>query len=121
MTGESNLTGGADVMSSWRRLLEIAEPHGHFVQFHGSDEGPLIKNAGLYLREGLNRGEIAFVIATGEHAEALVGELKASGADVESFLKDGKLVLLDAQAMLAGLVVDDQLKPELFESTIGSV
>src|SRR5882762_1599056 len=121
VTGESNFTGGANAMSSWRRLLEIAEPHGHFLQFYGFDEQRLTKNVGLYLREGLNRGESAVVIATGEHAEAFVGELKAAGAEVESFLRDGKLVLLDAQATLAGLMVDDQLKPELFENTIAAV
>jgi len=119
--GKSDFTGGTDLMSSWRRLLEISEPHGHFVQFYGSDERLLIRNAGLYLREGLKRGESAVVIATGEHAEAFVGELKASGAEVESSLTDGKLVFLDAQAMLTSLMVHDQLKPELFENTIGSV
>jgi hypothetical protein len=121
IAGESNLAEGTDVMSTWRRVLEIAEPHAHFAQFYGSDERSLIRNAGLYMREGLKRGESAFVIATGEHAEAFVGELKASGAEVESSLRDGKLVVLDAHAMLAGMMVDDRLNPELFENTIGSV
>src|SRR5215831_412085 len=106
-----NSTGDTDVMSSWRRLLEIAEPHGHFVQFYGSDDRTVIKNAGFYLREGLRRGESAVVIGTGAHTQAFVEEFQVCGVEVESFLSDGKLVLLDAQPILAGLMGDDQLKP----------
>lgn len=103
----------------WDHVLEETAPHRHLVQLYDTDEQALVSNVGLYLAEGLKRGEPALVIAGAEHRTAFVRELERLGADVEPAMRNGRLALIDAAETLADFMVDGQPDWARFEATIG--
>jgi hypothetical protein len=108
-------------MSSWSELLDRAEPEEHVVQLYGGDHQLLVRNVTRYLAEGLKRGDGLVVIATSEHAEAIVRQLTEESAEASHALRDGRLVVLDAQATLDRFMVDGQPDEDLFRAVVGSV
>jgi hypothetical protein len=108
-------------MSSWSELLDRAEPEEHLVQLYGGDHQLLVRNVSRYLAEGLKRGDGLVVIATSEHAEAIVRQLTEESAETSQALGDGRLVVLDAQATLDRFMVDGQPDQDLFRTVVGSV
>jgi hypothetical protein len=93
-----------------------AQPH--LVQLYGADESSLARNVGRYLHEGWQRGDGLIVIASRDHAAAFAAELDRLGVDVEAAVRDGRLLVLDAQATLARFLVDGRPDPELFRVTV---
>jgi signal transduction histidine kinase/ActR/RegA family two-component response regulator len=90
----------------------------HVVQFY-EDDGYLIEVVGLYLARGLAGGERAIALATGTHRSKLTAKLAALGVDVDARVRAGDLVMLDAQEVLARIMVDDAPDWDRFEATIG--
>jgi len=84
---------------------------------YGSDPAPLMRSVGRYLADGLSSGEGAVVIATESHRDGILAELDMLGADPAAALRDGRLVVLDAQETMARFIVDGQPDRELFEAT----
>lgn len=100
----------------------LADPHaGHLVQLYGSDPLPLARNVGRYLAEGLAAGEGAVIIAAHAHREAFIAELEAHQADPAAAIRDGRLVVLDADETLARFLVDGQPDYDLFDAAVGTV
>ena len=62
-------------MSSWTELLESAKSEEHFVQLYGKDEQLLVRNVSQYFVEGGKRGDGLVMIATREHADAIVRQV----------------------------------------------
>jgi hypothetical protein len=108
-------------MSSWSELLERAEPEEHVVQLYGGDHQLLVRNVSRYLAEGLKRGDGLVVIATSEHAVAVVRQLTEESDEASHALRDGRLVLIDAQATLDRFMLDGQPDQDLFRAIVGSV
>jgi hypothetical protein len=108
-------------MSSWSELLDRAEPEEHVVQLYGGDHQLLVRNVSRYLAEGLKRGDGLVVIATSEHAVAIVRQLTEESDEASRALRDGRLVVLDAQATLDRFMVDGQPDQDLFRAVVGSV
>jgi KaiC/GvpD/RAD55 family RecA-like ATPase len=108
-------------MSSWSELLDRAEPEEHLVQLYGGDDQLLTRNVSRYLAEGLKRGDGLVVIATSEHAEAVLRQLGHASTQASPALRDGRLVILDARATLDRFMVDGQPDRDLFRSVVGSV
>jgi len=107
-------------MSSWRELLERAEPKEHVVHLYGSDDQLLTSHASQFLAEGLKRGEGLLVIATPEHIDAVISRLGDEGVDAAAAVHGGHLTLLDAEATLAGFLLDGEPSWPLFEQVVGS-
>jgi hypothetical protein len=105
-------------MSPWEKLLERPHSRGHFVQLYEADEVALTKNVGLYLWEGLRRGEGAVVIVTPEHRELFSRHLDHLGADLPALLGSRQLVFWDAQQTLAQFMDAGQPDWRSFESAI---
>ncbi len=105
-------------MSPWEKLLERPHSRGHFVQLYEADEVALTKNVGLYLWEGLRRGEGVLVIATLEHQAFFSTYLEHSGADLSALLGTRQLVFWDAQRTLSQFMVAGQPDWLEFESVI---
>jgi hypothetical protein len=108
-------------MSSWSELLDRAEPGEHVVQLYGGDHQLLVRNVSRYLAEGLRRGDGLIVIATSEHAEPIVRQLKEESAETSRALCEGRLVVLDAQETLDRFMVNGQPDQHLFRTIVGSV
>jgi hypothetical protein len=105
-------------MSPWQKLLERPHCRGHYVQLYEADELSLTKNVGLYLWEGLRRGEGVLVIATPEHRDLFCAHLDHFGADVPALLGSKQLIFWDAHQTLAQFMVAGQPDWQQFEGVI---
>ena len=107
-------------MSSWSELLDRAEPEQHFVQLYGDDDKLLTRNVGRYLAEGLRRGDGLVLIATPDHAEPILGNLRDATADAQQALDEGRLLVLDAQQTLDCFLVNGEPDRLRFRGVVGS-
>ncbi len=108
-------------MSSWRQLIERAEPTEHVVQLYGGDDQLLTDNVTRYLAEGLKRGDGLLVIATPEHREAIIRRLSEDEPRARGAMESGRLVLLDARETLDSFMVEEQPDWALFERTMSGL
>lgn len=60
------------------------------------------------------------VIASREHAAAFAAELERLGIDAGAAVRGGRLLVIDAQTMLAGFLVDGRPNAELFREIVGA-
>src|SRR5436189_2260259 len=105
-------------MSPWEKLLEHPHSGGHFVQLYEADETALAANVGLYLWEGLRRGEGVLCVVTPEHQELFSRHLDSLGADLPTLLASRQLIFLDAQQTMAEFMVEGQPNWQRFEKAI---
>ena len=94
--------------------------HAHAVQFYGS-ESTLYSTAATFLSEGLILGQPALILATPEHRDGIVEQLYERLVDCECAVRDGDLVLLDAQGTLELFMVDDRPNVDLFHENVGRI
>ena len=90
------------------------------MQFYGS-ESTLYSTAATFLSEGLILGQPALILATPEHRQGIVEQLYERLVDCECAVRDGDLVLLDAQATLDLFMVDDRPNVDLFHENVGRI
>jgi len=94
--------------------------HGeHVVQFYAG-EPELFRTAGSYLADGLRAGEIAIVIAAGEHERGFESHLEAAGIDVAEASSSGALIALDAAATLSAFTVGGRIDAQAFDRVVGT-
>jgi PAS domain S-box-containing protein len=92
----------------------------HLVQYYEGDDCLLDSLRG-YIGVGLQRGEAAVVIASGEHLLGLEARLSSDGIDVPGARASGQYVALNAAETLAGFMVDGTPDPAAFARVIGPV
>jgi len=105
--------------SSWAPVAGSPEPSAtrcHGVMGYDTDAA-LLGQLAPYVVDGLAGGEVCVVIATAPHLAGLRRRLAIGGfADTE-----GRLVCLDADALLSAFVVDGWPDSELFDVHVGDV
>ncbi|HZZ94114.1 MAG TPA: PAS domain S-box protein [Usitatibacter sp.] len=94
--------------------------HDHFVRFYEHDH-LLVAEVERYLRNGIESGCGAIMIASREHSEQILAHWRERGFDPGAAQARRQLVMLDAQATLRGLLVDGAPDPVRFERLVGSV
>jgi KaiC/GvpD/RAD55 family RecA-like ATPase len=92
--------------------------HHHAVQFYGTDQSLYTTVAG-FLAEGLVTGQPAIVVATATHRTAIQEHLSQRFIDCEKAIRNGDLVVLDAEATLDLFMADDEPDEALFEENVG--
>lgn len=97
--------------------LDLGE---HGVYFYRGD-ADLAATVGAYLTDALVESKLALVIATPAHFRSFEDVLVAAGIDVERAREDGRLIFLDALAMVPRLTVAGQIDARAFDREIGSV
>ncbi len=95
-----------------------AHVHHHAVKFYGS-ESSLFTTVGTFLAEGLVSRQPAIVIATPSHRNAIVEHLAERFIDCVKAIREGDLLLLDAEETLDLFMIGEEPDPEQFESNIG--
>ncbi|HYZ84741.1 MAG TPA: MEDS domain-containing protein [Bryobacteraceae bacterium] len=105
-------------MTPWEKLLERPHSRGHFVQLYRADGSALAKNVGLYVHEGLKRGDGILLIVTPEHRDMFCSYLDELGANTRAIIATGQIVILDAQQALAEFMVKGQPDWHRFQATI---
>jgi len=108
----------ADVSPAAHSLASSAPEH--FVQFYREDE-ELIGSVAKYVREGMEGGAAAVVIAAEPHTTALEERLRADGIDTAKARRGRQLLLLDAGETLATFMVDGVPDRELFLAKVGGI
>lgn len=88
----------------------------HFVRFY-DDELPVIDEVVQFALRALRDKGVAIVIATDAHLSAIVPRLERAARGPRS----GKLICAEAQAALAGFMVDGWPDDERFFATIGAL
>ena len=94
--------------------------HHHAVQFYGTDKSLFVTVAG-FLSEGLIANQPAIIIATAPHREAILDHLSERLIDCDQAIRNGDLVVLDAEDTLALFMVGDEPNAALFERNVGSL
>ncbi|HEY5950880.1 MAG TPA: MEDS domain-containing protein, partial [Kofleriaceae bacterium] len=108
----------AATTDGWAELLR--EPQRHIAQLYKTS-GFLADAAGRYLSEGARRGEIAIVIATPEHSQAIRHSMQQHGVQPDELFASGRLVLCDAATTLASFMRDGKLDRALAEQELGGL
>jgi MEDS: MEthanogen/methylotroph, DcmR Sensory domain len=101
------------------KLPEEAGPHDHLVHFYGRDQHALVTNVGRFFRVGLRRGESLLAIATLEHCDGFARELHRE-PKYQSAVRDGRIMFLDAEQVLAQCSVGARLALDQLEMLIMS-
>ena len=92
--------------------------HHHAVQFY-STETSLFDTVAGFLAEGLVSRQPAIVIATPGHRAGIIDHLSSRLIDCAKALRDGDLVILDAEEMLDLLMVNERPDYDLFDHNVG--
>ena len=90
---------------AWERLLAAPRPGQHIAQLY-ADQGFLTRALARFIGDGLRRGEGVIVVATPMHLRSVALELERRGVPVGHAEAAGQLILRDAEATLATLMVD---------------
>jgi len=106
-------------MNSVQRLFDDTLPHSHLVQFYKADEPRLNRNIGQFLWEGMLRGDGLLVIAAEERRDSVVSHLRRLGVDIAMAVREGQLLLLDAQETLDRFMVNGLPDRDLFGDVVG--
>jgi hypothetical protein len=96
------------------------QTHYHAVQFY-QDARSLASTVARFLRDGLDAGEPALIVATSSHTAEILAQLDTIGCDTQTLRKSGELQLLDARKMLSGFMVDGAPDSLMFKSSVGDV
>ncbi|MBA3258061.1 MAG: MEDS domain-containing protein [Gemmatimonadales bacterium] len=106
-------------MQSCPHWLETPRSPAHIVQLYGEDHGALAGNVSRFLYDGWKLGDGLLVVATAQHREAIVERLRAEGMDPTEAERQGQLVLLSAETVLAEVLVGGSPSPLVFDGIIG--
>jgi hypothetical protein len=87
--------------------------HFHAVKFYDSQDS-LCRLVAGFLAEGLIEQQPALLIATPEHRNGIVDELRARHFDIDRLVSTGDFVQLDAATVLASIMVDGMPDEQLF-------
>jgi PAS domain S-box-containing protein len=105
------------------RLMPETAPaaaRDHFVQFYEKD-ATLVQSVATFIRNGLQNGAGAVVIATREHASQVEAIWAQEGFDADWARKREQLVVLDAADTLASICAGDVPDWDLFRTRIGEI
>ena len=106
--------------TDWRDLLARPTLSEHIVQVY-QDEGFLAEAVVEYVRTGMQGGQAAILIVTGEHRAAFEKALAAAGADPAGAIRRGQLVFLDAAETLAAFMRDGMPDWTEFHAAVGGM
>lgn len=98
----------------------MSGPRAHAVQLYGHDDDALVAGLARYVRDGLVQGDATLVISTTAHWGAVLHQLRREGVGLAGPVREGTLVFLDADAVLARLVSEDPLSWESFQGIVGA-
>lgn len=95
------------------------EQHEHLVHFYeGADD--LASRVRSHLAHTLDRDGGVLIVATAAHTKLFLEAISEDGIDIDSAAAAGRLVTLDAAAMLASFMRDGRPDRDAFEESVGA-
>ncbi len=107
-------------MSAAPAAPDLTAPIGHAVQFYESDWF-LVESVARFVAAGLELGDVAIVIATPDHRDALEARLTARRIDVYNARSERRYIALDAAETLSKFMVADWPDAARFDETVGAL
>ena len=101
-------------------LATVETAAHHEVGFY-SDDRRLLDEATEFIGAALEAGNAAIVVATESHRNDLLPRLQARGIDMETAIKQGRYIALDAADSLTTFMVGDVLDPVRFMETFANL
>jgi DNA-binding NarL/FixJ family response regulator len=98
--------------------ISAKAPHHHEVQFY-SDDKFLLDRLVRFITFALNTGDVAIVVATESHRERLRQRLKSEGMDIDTAIKEGRYISVDAVATLSLFMINDMPDSSRFIEIVG--
>jgi len=92
----------------------------HDVQFYFDDQF-LIKSVSAFVRDALDAGTSAIVVATRSHCVGLADQLRRDGADLTSAISRGRYIALDAAETLERLLLNGSPDEFRFGECVGDL
>jgi transcriptional regulator with XRE-family HTH domain len=93
-------------------------PFRHEVQFY-SDDMVLLDRLVPFVAAALKRGDAAIIVATESHRDSLVHRLKSEHIDIDTAIKTGMYVSVDAAGTLSIFMVNDMPESARFLKVVG--
>jgi hypothetical protein len=103
----------------WHPLLRAPQPRAHIAQLY-TDDGFFTRAVSEFVGAGLMAGEAVVIVPTPSHIR-IFDEHLGGTLDLAAARATGQLVVLDAEASLARLVVDSQPDPHVFMSFVNAL
>lgn len=94
--------------------------HSHSVKFY-ADDASLCGTVSAFLTENLAGGLPAILIATAAHEAGILQVLGGRSVNWEKAVRDGVLVLRNAESTLDAFMVDGRPDKQLFERQVGAL
>lgn len=101
-------------------ILTNPHPHSHIV-YPYQDKEHIAEAVGIFAAAGISSNESVVLIATAEKQQAVESRLLADGFNVDELRREGRLIVLEADALLSELLESDQPNPEKFQAIIGDL
>lgn len=94
--------------------------HSHLVRFY-EQEDLLLAEVYTFLRQAVEGGGTAVLIATAEHADVLARQLRGLTIETNTLQRIEPVIVLDAAETLTKLLVDGSLDRDRFKSVVGEI
>jgi hypothetical protein len=108
------------VQRSWNRFVHYPAPPEHGVQVY-RDVDELVVTVSEYLAAGFEQGEPAVVVATPAHWGLIAERLERGGWDAATVAGRGLVLLADAEATLAAIMVGGSPSAVSFDRVLGGL
>src|SRR5215469_2969375 len=106
-----------EVNPSNAHIARKGQQSTHIVQFHANDKF-LIDDISHMVGSALVVGDVAVVIAADSRREQLENQLQTSGFDTELARKEGRYIVLDAEATLAEIYRNRKIDTHRFTTLV---
>jgi hypothetical protein len=100
--------------------MAVPQTHCHGVQFY-RDRSSLAVTVARFLSEGLRVGQPAIIVATPDHAAAILSELETLNLDVSKLRETAELQVFDAARVLSSFMIGSQPDALMFKSNVGDM
>ena len=98
----------------------VVEPHDHIVNLYDDDEH-LVTSVAQFVSGAIRAGDVAVVVATQAHRDAIEVRLRREGIDCERLRKSGHYLPFDAAEMLSSISDGTELDADRFEAAVGGL
>lgn len=98
----------------------LESTNGHALHVY-DNESVFLDTLEGFVAGGLRRGEVVIVVATSAHLYALEYRLGPSPIDTQTLRADGSFICIEADTMLASLMVDGRPDEASFNRNIGQL
>src|SRR5262245_4822119 len=114
---KSSLEDAAAGRATWRDVLAGAVQPDHIVQFYQHPDF-LAEAVATYVADGLRRHESVILVMTPSNWQRVRSRLALDGIDIDALTDARQLTVLDAQATLSKLMVNDAPDPDAFRDLL---